>query len=53
MSKFVIKHVENGVHHEYDDFGTRIELLKKITKLEGENDQMQQLSKVLGLLWIN
>ena len=50
LSKFVIEHVENRVRHEDDDFVPRLELLKKIAKLEEENDQLRQEKQRLGIV---
>jgi hypothetical protein len=50
LSKFVIEHVEGGVAQEDDGFVPRLELLKKVSTLEEENEQLRQDKQRLGIV---
>jgi len=49
LSKFVMEQVEGGIQRE-DDFVPRLELLKKIKKLEEENERLQKDNQRLGIV---
>ena len=50
ISKFVIEHVENGIHKENNDFVARIDLIKKLGHLRDDNERLLKENKNLSIV---